>query len=229
MNTGLRSAARKINFPKLLKMESKHTSKVCQGFCWVPRCADAGIDQPASSLQPEPRPWKRSWVFWREVYFYWSRWRAPAWALVSSRNPSTPGTPHLWYTRETFLLRPPSCNLDPEGDGCRRVVYSQCPNQTRTGTENLRSPQTCWGWERQSDTSPVLLSSSGRGRGDSCEKNEESLLAVKKERILLSKSKCCAQRLLWQSVRAHSLTCRMDSFKVKKNAKKKRFERSFDF
>lgn len=204
-------------------MRSEPTSKVCPGFCWVPRCADVGIDRPASSVQLGPIPWKRSWVFWREVCSCWSRWRAPAWAPVSSRNPSTPGTLRLWCTRGTFPLRPLSCSLDPGGDGCRTAGCSQCPNRTRTGTEIQRSPQTCWGSERQSDTSPVLLSSSGRGRGDSCEKIKEQLLAVKKreEEILLSKSKCCAQRLQWQPVWAHSLTGEVESLQEKWKKRKK--------
>lgn len=60
-------------------------------------------------------------------------------------------------------------------------------------------------------------------------KLKTSFLQQKKEKILLSKSKCCAQRLQWQSVRAHSLTGKIDSLKVKINAKKKMFGRSFDF
>lgn len=213
-------------------MQSEPTSKVCPGFCWVPRCADAGIDRPASSVQLEPRPWTRSWVFWRGVYFYLSRWRAPAWAPASSRSPSTPGTLHLWYTRGTFLLHPPSCSLGPIEGGCRTAGCSQCPNRTQTGTASLRSPQTCWGWERQSDTSPVRLSSSGKGRGDSCEKVKEQLLAVKKKKrtksFFLNPSAvpkdCCDS--LWGRT---ACLANLNPLKWKKKNAKTSFWRSFDF
>ena len=118
-------------------------------------------------------------------------------------------------------------------------VFSVSEPEPGTGTGSPRSPRTCWGWERRSDTSPVLLSSSGKGRGDSCEEQvKEPRITDKKQggkKSLLSKIQalcpetavtvCEGAQLDWQ--RPESLSAKTQP--IKKPNRKKSSGRSFDF
>ena len=155
--------------PCVKVMRNKPTSRVCREFYWVLRCEDADIGQPVSYGRLEPTPWKHSWVSWHVACFCWSRLRGLAWAPGSSRSPSAPARPHLWYIRGT-CLRPPfrEVHLGTE-DGYLTAGCSRCQSRILMDTANQPNRRTCLGLERQRDTSPVRLSSSGRGRVDSCE------------------------------------------------------------